>query len=130
MTYTCQMGAQLIVNGLTARSCRTRNEPGAELGGLGQLEASEPPTPIAHWHGAPSGNVWRDWAEVSRGHSRFERTEGPNIATTWRSRANLEEPLNPTGRGLFDGQRVTSHEISAMNRPLRTRMVGGVGGGS
>ena len=72
--------------------------------------------------------MWRDWAEVSRGHSGFERTQGPNIATTWRSRANLEKPLNPTGRGLFGGQRVTSHEISAMNRPLRTRMVGGVGG--
>ena len=53
-----------------------------------------------HWHRARSarrGNTPRDRVGVSRGHSRFARTEGPNIATNWRSRANLGVPTNPTG---------------------------------
>ena len=46
-----------------------------------------------------------------------------------------ERPLTCSDRTyrdelIFGGQRVTSHELSAMNRPLRTRMGGGVGGGS
>ena len=46
-------------------------------------------------HSAQRGNTLRDWAGVSRRHSRSARTEGPNIATTWRSRANLGSAIEP-----------------------------------
>ena len=46
-------------------------------------------------HSAWRGNTVRDRAGVSRRHSRSARTEGPNIATTWRSRANLGIAIEP-----------------------------------
>jgi hypothetical protein len=61
-----------------------------------QLRAKRQPN-LQSWDSAQRGNTLRDRAGVSRGHSRSEGTEGPNIATTWRSRANLGVPTNPTG---------------------------------
>ena len=77
---------------------------------------------------APSGNAWRDGAEVSRGHIRSGRTEGPNIATTWRSRADLGVPLNPTGCGIAGGERVPSHELYCDEPPTADPHGGWCGG--
>ena len=46
-------------------------------------------------HSAWRGNTLRDRAGVSRGHSRSARTQGPNVATPWRSRANLDSAIEP-----------------------------------
>ena len=81
-----------------------------------------------HRDSATFRNGRRDDAEVSRGHSRSAKTEGPNIATTWRSPTDLGVPLNPTGRGIAGGEAVTSHEFCGDEPPTADPHGGWCGG--